>query len=46
MTTASCLTLQLVENCIREDLKPIEQAHAFKTLMEREAGRRSRSVRS
>jgi ParB family chromosome partitioning protein len=26
---------QLVENCLREDLKPIEQAVAFKTLMER-----------
>jgi len=26
---------QLVENCLREDLKPIEQARAFKTLMER-----------
>jgi len=26
---------QLVENCIREDLKPIEQAIAFKTLLDR-----------
>src|SRR3954470_1641649 len=25
---------QLVENCLREDLKPIEQARAFKTLMD------------
>lgn len=24
---------QLVENCLREDLKPVEQARAFKTLM-------------
>lgn len=29
------LTDQLVENCLREDLKPIEQAHAYKALMER-----------
>jgi ParB family chromosome partitioning protein len=27
--------LQLIENCLREDLKPIEQAKAFKALMER-----------
>lgn len=26
---------QLVENCLREDLKPIEQAHAFKALIDR-----------
>ena len=26
---------QLVENCLREDLKPIEQARAFKALIER-----------
>ena len=26
---------QLVENCVREDLKPLEQAQAFKALMER-----------
>lgn len=36
MTDGERLTLQLVENCVREDLKPIEQAHAFKALMERE----------
>jgi ParB family chromosome partitioning protein len=29
------LAIQLVENCLRDDLKPIEQARAFKTLMER-----------
>jgi ParB family chromosome partitioning protein len=29
------LAIQLVENCLREDLKPIEQAKAYKTLMER-----------
>jgi ParB family chromosome partitioning protein len=29
------LAMQLVENCLREDLKPIEQAKAFKALMER-----------
>lgn len=28
------LALQLVENCIREDLRPIEQARAFRTLMD------------
>ena len=26
---------QLVENCVREDLKPIEQAHAFRALLDR-----------
>lgn len=26
---------QLVENCLREDLKPIEQARAFRTLLDR-----------
>jgi ParB family transcriptional regulator, chromosome partitioning protein len=29
------LALQLIENCVREDLKPIEQAKAFRTLMDR-----------
>ena len=29
------LAVQLIENCLREDLKPIEQAKAFKALMER-----------
>ena len=28
------LAVQLIENCLREDLKPIEQAKAFKALME------------
>jgi ParB family chromosome partitioning protein len=28
------LAMQLIENCLREDLKPIEQAHAFRTLMD------------
>jgi len=27
--------LQLIENCLREDLRPIEQAKAFKALMDR-----------
>lgn len=36
MTDGERLTLQLIENCVREDLKPIEQAHAFRTLMDRE----------
>jgi ParB family chromosome partitioning protein len=31
---AELLTLQLVENMLREDLKPIEQARAFRTLMD------------
>jgi len=47
LTTMSCvvvegplsaedlLSLQLVENCLREDLKPVEQARAFRTLMDR-----------
>jgi ParB family chromosome partitioning protein len=29
------LAMQLIENCLRDDLKPIEQARAFKTLMDR-----------
>jgi ParB family chromosome partitioning protein len=29
------LELQLIENCLREDLQPIEQARAFRTLMDR-----------
>jgi ParB family chromosome partitioning protein len=29
------LAIQLVENCLREDLRPIEQARAFRSLMER-----------
>jgi ParB family chromosome partitioning protein len=36
MTDGEKLTLQLIENCVREDLKPIEQGHAFKALMDRE----------
>jgi ParB family chromosome partitioning protein len=31
------LAMQLVENCLREDLRPIEQAKAFKAIMERNA---------
>src|SRR5512142_3338336 len=27
--------MQLIENCLREDLRPVEQAKAFRTLMER-----------
>jgi ParB family chromosome partitioning protein len=26
---------QVIENCLREDLKPLEQAHAYRALMER-----------
>jgi ParB family transcriptional regulator, chromosome partitioning protein len=35
MDPAEQLAVQLVENCLREDLKPIEQAKALKTLMDR-----------
>ncbi len=35
MTAEEILEEQLVENCIREDLKPIEQARAFKALIDR-----------
>jgi ParB family chromosome partitioning protein len=34
-TPEDVLEDQLVENCVREDLKPIEQARAFKALLER-----------
>jgi ParB family chromosome partitioning protein len=34
-TSGDVLEDQLVENCLREDLKPVEQARAFKILMER-----------
>jgi ParB family chromosome partitioning protein len=34
MSPDQILEDQLVENCLREDLKPIEQARAFKTLMD------------
>jgi ParB family chromosome partitioning protein len=30
------LALQVIENCVREDLRPIEQAKAFRALMEAE----------
>jgi ParB family chromosome partitioning protein len=29
------LALQLIENCVREDLQPIEQARAYRTLIDR-----------
>jgi ParB family chromosome partitioning protein len=35
MTGDEILEDQLIENCVREDLKPIEQAKAFKALVER-----------
>ena len=35
ITADEILEDQLVENCVREDLKPIEQARAFKALVER-----------
>jgi ParB family transcriptional regulator, chromosome partitioning protein len=34
-TPEEILEDQLVENCVREDLKPIEQARAYQTLMQR-----------
>ena len=34
-TESQILEMQLIENCLREDLKPVEQAKAFRTLMER-----------
>jgi ParB family transcriptional regulator, chromosome partitioning protein len=34
-TESQLLEMQLVENCLREDLQPIEQAKAFRTLMNR-----------
>src|SRR3954454_2459674 len=36
-TPAELLALQLVENLVREDLKPIEQARAFRSVMESNA---------
>ena len=35
LTADDILEDQLVENCVREDLKPLEQAQAYKALMER-----------
>jgi ParB family chromosome partitioning protein len=35
LTPEDTLEDQLVENCVREDLKPLEQAQAYKALMER-----------
>lgn len=32
---AAILDAQLIENCLREDLKPVEQGRAFKSLMDR-----------
>lgn len=34
-TESQILELQLIENCLREDLQPIEQARAYKRLMDR-----------
>jgi ParB family chromosome partitioning protein len=34
MEPGELLAIQLVENCLREDLKPIEQARAFRALMD------------
>jgi ParB family chromosome partitioning protein len=35
MEPGELLAIQLVENCLREDLRPIEQARAFRALMDR-----------
>lgn len=35
MDPAELLSVQLIENALREDLKPIEQARAFRALMDR-----------
>jgi ParB family chromosome partitioning protein len=35
LNSAELLSVQLVENALREDLKPIEQAKAFRALMDR-----------
>jgi ParB family transcriptional regulator, chromosome partitioning protein len=37
LTPDDALEDQLVENCLREDLRPIEQARAFKALIDRRA---------
>jgi ParB family transcriptional regulator, chromosome partitioning protein len=34
ISPADLLAIQLCENCLREDLKPVEQARAFKALMD------------
>jgi len=34
MTDGELRAVQLIENCLREDLKPLEQAHAYRDLME------------
>jgi ParB family chromosome partitioning protein len=33
MTEGELRAVQLIENCLREDLKPLEQAHAYRELM-------------
>jgi ParB family chromosome partitioning protein len=33
MTEGELRAVQLIENCLREDLKPMEQAHAYRDLM-------------
>jgi ParB family chromosome partitioning protein len=34
-TESQILEMQLIENCLREDLRPVEQAKAFRALMDR-----------
>ena len=43
LTHQERLAIQLVENALREDLKPIEQARAYKTLMKAQGGRSASS---
>ena len=40
------LAVQLIENCLREDLRPVEQARAFRRLMELTVGPSAGSLRS
>jgi ParB family chromosome partitioning protein len=45
-TKEQILEMQLIENCIREDLKPVEQARAFKALMDANGWTASRLAES
>jgi ParB family transcriptional regulator, chromosome partitioning protein len=45
-TESQILELQLIENCLREDLLPVEQARAFRTLMDRNGWTATRLART